>query len=157
MRNILTLAAASALLAACAATPPAPATIAETAARTPQLGTLNRLIAEAGLADTLKGPGPFTVFAPTDAAFKALPAKTLAELSQNREQLRAVLTYHVLPGAVKSADVKNGAVKTVNGKNVAVAKAGSFVTFDEALVTQADVPASNGVVHVIDKVILPPR
>jgi uncharacterized surface protein with fasciclin (FAS1) repeats len=157
MRNILTLAAATALLAACAATPPAPATIAETAARTPQLATLNRLIAEAGLADTLKGPGPFTVFAPSDEAFKALPPKTLADLSQNREQLRAVLTYHVLPGAVKAAEVKNGAVKTVNGKNVAVARAGSFVTFDEALVTQADVPASNGVVHVIDKVILPPR
>jgi uncharacterized surface protein with fasciclin (FAS1) repeats len=157
MLKMLTLAAAAAsVLAACASTP-APATIADTAARTPQLSTLNRLITEAGLGDTLKGPGPFTVFAPTDEAFKALPAKTLAELSQNREQLRAVLTYHVLPGMVKSSDVKNGAVKTVNGKNVAVAKAGSFVTFDEALVTQADLAATNGVVHVIDKVILPPR
>lgn len=156
MTKFLTTAALAVLLSACASTPPAPVTIAETAARTPQLSTLNRLIAEAGLVDTLKGPGPYTVFAPTDEAFKAVPAKTLAELAQNKDRLKAVLTYHVLPGTVKSADVKNASVKTVNGANVTVARAGSFVTFDEAVVTQADVPATNGVVHVIDKVILPP-
>jgi uncharacterized surface protein with fasciclin (FAS1) repeats len=155
MLKKISLAAATLALAACASTP-APVSIAETAARTPQLSTLNRLIADAGLTDTLKGPGPFTVFAPSDDAFKALPAKTLAELGTDKARLKAVLTYHVLPGAVKAADVKNGAVKTVNGANVGLARSGTFVTFDEALVTQADVPATNGVVHVIDKVILPP-
>ncbi len=156
MLKTLALAVAGAALLAGCATTPAPASIADTAARTPQLSTLNRLIAEAGLTETLKGPGPYTVFAPTDEAFKAVPAKTLAELAQNKERLKAVLTYHVLPGTVKAADVKNASVKTVNGANVAVARSGTFVTFDEALVTQADVPATNGVVHLIDKVILPP-
>lgn len=142
-------------LAGCASTP-APATIAETAARTPQLSTLNRLIVDAGLADTLRGPGPFTVFAPTDEAFKAVPAKTLDDLAKDKERLRQVLTYHVLAGRVMAADVKTGNVKTVAGTDVGVSRAGSFVTFDEALVTTADVPATNGVVHLIDKVIIPP-
>ncbi len=147
--------ATAAILSACATTPP-PASIADTAARTPELSTLNRLIADAGLGDTLRGPGPYTVFAPTDAAFKALPAKTLDELSKDKARLKAVLTYHVLPAKVMAADVKNGNVKTVNGSDVAVSKAGTFVTFDDALVTQADIGATNGVVHLIDKVIVPP-
>ncbi len=145
----------AAWLVGCATTPP-PASIADTAARTPELSTLNRLIADAGLGDTLRGPGPYTVFAPTDAAFKALPAKTLDELSKDKARLKAVLTYHVLPAKVMAADVKNGNVKTVNGSDVAVSKAGTFVTFDDALVTQADIGATNGVVHLIDKVIVPP-
>lgn len=152
--HMLALAAAIGL-SACASTRQ-PATIADTAARTPQLSTLNKLIAEAGLADTLRGPGPFTVFAPTDDAFKAVPAKMLEDLAKNKDRLKAVLAYHVVPGQVKAADVKPGNVKTVNGANVGLSKAGSFVTFDEALVTQADVPATNGVVHLIDKVIIPP-
>jgi uncharacterized surface protein with fasciclin (FAS1) repeats len=139
------------------ATTSAPVTIAETAARTPQLSTLNRLIADAGLADTLRGAGPFTVFAPTDDAFKAVPAKTMEELAANKDLLKAVLTYHVIPGKVSAAEVKNGNVKTVNGANVALAKAGTFVTVEEAMVQQADVPATNGVVHVIDRVLIPPR
>lgn len=155
MKLRLLVPAVAIALSACASTPQ-PATITETAARNPQLTTLNRLIAEAGLADTLRGPGPFTVFAPTDDAFKAVPAKTLEDLAKNKDRLKAVLTYHVVPGQVKAADVKTGNVKTVNGANVGVSKAGSFVTFDEALVTQADVPATNGVVHLIDKVIIPP-
>jgi uncharacterized surface protein with fasciclin (FAS1) repeats len=157
-RTLLTVTAACALaaLAGCATAPPAPVTITETAARTPQLSTLTRLINEAGLADTLKGPGPFTVFAPSDEAFKAVPAKTMAELAANKDRLKAVLTYHVVPGKVMAADVKTGNVKTVQGANIGVARAGTFVTVDEALVTQADVAASNGVVHIIDKVVLPP-
>lgn len=155
LKTLALAAAAAALLAGCASTP-APATIAETTARTPQLSTLNRLLGEAGLAETLQSPGPYTVFAPTDAAFQAVPARTLAELAKDKERLKAVLAYHVLPGAVKAADVKNGAAKTVHGANVALARAGSFVTYDEAVVTQADVPATNGVVHLIDKVVLPP-
>jgi uncharacterized surface protein with fasciclin (FAS1) repeats len=139
------------------ATTPAPATVAETAARTPQLSTLTKLIADAGLTDTLKGSGPFTVFAPSDEAFKAVPAKTMAELAANKELLRSVLTYHVVAGKVMAADVKTGNVKSVQGANLAVAKAGTFVTVEDAVVTQADVGATNGVVHIIDKVMMPPR
>jgi uncharacterized surface protein with fasciclin (FAS1) repeats len=160
MRSPLLQASAMALLsltlAGCASTP-APSTIADTAARTPQLSTLNRLIADAGLGDTLRGPGPFTVFAPSDEAFKAVPAKVLAELGSDKELLKSVLTYHVVAGKTMAADVKNGNAKTVNGANLALAKAGTMVTVEEAVVVQADVAASNGVVHVIDRVLLPPK
>lgn len=156
-RRTLVLAAISlATLAGCATTP-MPTTIADTAARTPQLSTLTKLLNDAGLADTLRGAGPFTVFAPSDAAFKAVPAKTMAELAADKELLKSVLTYHVLAGKVMAADVKNGNVKTVQGANVAVSKAGSFVTVEDALVTTADVAATNGVVHIIDKVLIPPK
>ena len=147
---------AAAALAACASTP-TPTTIADTAARTPQLSTLNKLINDAGLAETLRGPGPFTVFAPSDEAFKAVPAKTLEDLAKDKELLKSVLTYHVLPGAVPATEVKTGSAKTVQGANVALSRSGTFVTVEDAVVTQADVKASNGVVHVIDRVLLPPR
>jgi uncharacterized surface protein with fasciclin (FAS1) repeats len=127
------------------------------AARTPQLSTLNKLIGDAGLAATLSGPGPFTVFAPSDEAFKAVPAATLAALASDKEQLKAVLTYHVLAGKVTAADVKAGPAKTVQGANVTLAKSGTFVTVEDAVVTNADVPATNGVVHVIDRVLMPPK
>jgi uncharacterized surface protein with fasciclin (FAS1) repeats len=156
-RAFALLAASTALaLAGCASTP-APATLADTAARTPQLSTLTKLINDAGLADTLRGAGPFTVFAPSDEAFKAVPAATMEQLAKDKALLTAVLTYHVIPGKVTSADVKTGPVKTVQGANVAVSKAGTFVTVEDAVVTQADVAATNGVVHVIDKVLMPPR
>src|SRR5688572_8318835 len=87
------------------ATPQKPAPIAQTAAHTPALSTLNRLIADAGLTDTLNGPGPYTVFAPTDEAFKAVPTKTMEGLKKDPEQLKAVLLYHVVPGKVTSADI----------------------------------------------------
>lgn len=151
------LALATAALATGCATPTAPVPITDTAAKAAQLSTLSRLIQDAGLADTLRGAGPYTVFAPSDEAFKAVPAKTLQELAANEELLKAVLTYHVIPGKVMAADVKNGNVKTVNGATVAVAKAGAFVTVEDALVQQADLPASNGVVHVIDRVLMPPK
>jgi uncharacterized surface protein with fasciclin (FAS1) repeats len=157
-RTLLITPAAIALAAVMGcATTPAPATIAETAARTPQLSTLNKLIADAGLTATLGGTGPYTVFAPSDEAFKAVPAKTMAELAANKELLRSVLTFHVLPGKVMAADVKTGNVKSVQGANLGVARAGAFVTVEDAVVTQADVAATNGVVHVIDKVLMPPR
>jgi uncharacterized surface protein with fasciclin (FAS1) repeats len=152
---LLAAAVVAAGLAGCASTP-APTTITDTAARTPQLSTLSKLVADAGLADTLRGTGPFTVFAPTDEAFKAVPAKTMEDLAKDKERLKAVLTYHVLPGKVMAADVKPGNVKTINGADVGLSRSGSFVTFDEALVTTADIPATNGVVHLIDKVIVPP-
>ncbi len=141
-------------LQACAS---APASVSDAASRDPQLTTLNKLIADAGLADTLRGSGPYTVFAPSDEAFKAVPAKTMAELSSNKELLRSVLTYHVVPGKVPAAEVKNGNVKTVQGASLALAKSGGFVTVEDALVTQADLPAGNGVVHVIDRVLMPPK
>lgn len=154
-----TLACATAVLAlalAGCATTPAPAPVTDTAARTPQLSTLARLINEAGLADTLRGSGPFTVFAPSDEAFKAVPAATLAELAKDKERLRAVLTYHVVPGTLTAADIKTAAVKSVNGANLALSKAGTFVTVEDAVVQTADVAATNGVVHVIDRVLMPP-
>jgi uncharacterized surface protein with fasciclin (FAS1) repeats len=153
---LLAAAAAALALAGCA-TAPSPVSITDTVARTPQLSTLSKLIGDAGLADTLRGPGPFTLFAPTDEAFKSVPAKTLADLAANKSMLAAVLTFHVLPGKVMSADVKNGAAKTVNGANVTLAKAGTFVTVEEAVVQQADLPATNGVVHLIDRVLIPPK
>lgn len=159
-RTTLALAAtalALAGLAACATTPPAPASITDTAARTPQLSTLSRLIGDAGLAETLRGAGPYTVFAPSDEAFKALPAKTLADLAADKELLKSVLSYHVVAGKVMATEVRNASVKSVQGASLTTAKAGAFVTVDEAVVQQADVPASNGVIHVIDKVLMPPK
>lgn len=145
-----------AVLSACA-TAPAPATIADTAARTPQLSTLSRLVADAGLGETLRAAGPYTVFAPSDDAFKALPAKTLAELAADKQLLKAVLSYHVVSGKLLAADVKPGQQKSLQGANLALAKAGTFVTVEDALVQQADVPATNGVVHMIDRVLMPPK
>lgn len=154
--RLLSLLAAAALLGACA-TAPTPAPITDTAARAPQLTTLARLIRDAGLEDTLRAGGPFTVFAPSDEAFKAVPAATMQELARNPQLLKDVLTFHVLPGKVMSGEVKNGNAKTLQGANVSLSRAGSFVTVEDAVVTQADVPATNGIVHVIDRVLLPPK
>jgi uncharacterized surface protein with fasciclin (FAS1) repeats len=158
MNTSRTLAAAlvAALISACA-TPQAPTPITDTAQRTPQLSTLTKLINDAGLADTLRAAGPYTVFAPSDDAFKAVPPATLQALASDKELLKSVLTFHVLPGKVSGADVKNGNAKTVQGGNVALSKSGSFITVEDAVVTQADLPASNGVVHVIDRVLMPPK
>ena len=159
MQKLFRLAAVSisiAALAACATTP-APTTVAGTIAGSPQLTTLNKLVNDSRLAETLAGPGPFTVFAPTDDAFKSVPAATLATLGSDKEKLKAVLMYHVVPGKVLAADVANGPAKTSQGANVALAKSGTFVTVDDALVTSADVTATNGVVHIVDRVLMPPR
>jgi uncharacterized surface protein with fasciclin (FAS1) repeats len=160
-RNWLTamsaLSAATLLALAGCATTPTPVSITDSAARTPQLSTLSKLIHDAGLDDTLRGPGPFTVFAPTDEAFKAVPAKTLAELAANKELLVAVLTYHVLPGKLLSTEVKNGPAKTVNGASLALYKSGDFLTVEDAVVQKPDVPASNGVIHLVDRVLMPPK
>ena len=154
-RRTLLAAALLATLAGCA-TVSTPVTIADTIAKDPSLSTLNSLVVKAGLAETLKAAGPFTVFAPTNDAFKAVPAKTMDDLAQNPQKLKDVLTYHVLAGKTMSADVKNMDVKTVNGASVALSKAGDFVTIESAAVTKADIAASNGVVHTIDAVLLPP-
>ncbi len=158
-RTTLRAACAAALIAltACASTPPQPVSITDTIARTPELSTLSRLIGEAGLAETLRGAGPYTVFAPSNDAFKAVPADALAKLATDKDMLRAVLTFHVLPAKVLAADVATGNAKTLNGANLALAKAGAFVTVEEALVQTPDLIASNGVVHTVDRVLMPPK
>jgi len=125
--------------------------------------TLVAALGAAGLVDTLKGPGPFTVFAPTDDAFAALPAGTVESLllPENADQLTSILTYHVVPGAVTSDQVlgQRLSVATVEGSNVTIdgrgGKFGPSVMVNDANVTQADIIATNGVIHVIDKVLLP--
>lgn len=139
------------------ATSKTPVSTADTIAGNPQLSTLNGLIVKAGLVDTLKGAGPFTVFAPSNEAFSKVPAKTLADIGADPARLKAVLTYHVIPAKVMAADVKsNSNVKTVNGANVGVSKAGEFVTVEDGMVERADLNATNGVVHIIDSVLIPP-
>jgi LPXTG-motif cell wall-anchored protein len=132
--------------------------IVDTAIAAGQFTTLARALQAAGLAETLKGPGPFTVFAPTDAAFAKLPAGALDALLADPDQLRAVLTYHVVPGRVTAADVvRVSAAATVQGSPVRISLAGQTVRLNgSSSVVQADVPASNGVIHVIDTVLLPP-
>lgn len=152
------LALALPLLAALAgcATPGTPVSIGDALARDPQLSTLAGLVDKAGLSATLKGPGPLTVFAPTNEAFKAVPQRTLDELAANPARLKAVLGFHVLPAKVTSAQVKVGNAKTVEGGNLALGKAGDFVTVEEAMVQSADIAATNGVIHTIDRVLMPP-
>lgn len=146
-----------ALVAACAAQPvTAPVSVADTIARDPQLSTLNGLVRQAGLADTLRSAGPYTMFAPTNDAFKAVPAKTMDELAHNPARLKDVLSYHVVAGRVMAAEVKNGTTKTAQGANLALSKAGDFVTVEEAMVQKADIVATNGVIHTVDRVLMPP-
>lgn len=122
-------------------------------------GSFNTLVAAvkaAGLAETLSGPGPFTVFAPTDEAFAQIPEADLNALLADKEALTAVLTYHVVSGAVRSADVvKLSSAETVNGQSVRIKTMDGKVMIDGATVVSADIEASNGIIHVIDKVILP--
>jgi len=133
------------------------ADIVDTAVAAGQFKTLATALKAAGLVDTLKGPGPFTVFAPTDAAFAKLPAGTLDSLLANPDQLRAVLTYHVVAGRVTAADVvKLHSAQTVQGEDVTIDAANGMVKINDATVTKADIMASNGVIHAIDTVILPP-
>jgi uncharacterized surface protein with fasciclin (FAS1) repeats len=154
-RRFLCLAAALALVAGCA-TQPVPVSVADTLAQTPSLSTLHGLVIKSGLNDTLKGPGPFTVFAPNNDTFKAVPARTMDELAKDPARLKAVLTYHVVPAQVMAVEVKNGPVKSVQGTNLTLSRAGAYVTVEDAMVVTADIKATNGVVHVVDRVLLPP-
>ena len=155
-RSSLIALTASLLLAACATTP-APAPLADALAREPQLSTFNRLVAQAGLTQELRTAGPLTVFVPSDEAFKAVPAKTMDALAADPALLKAVLSHHILDGRVTAADIKPGTAKTRQGATLALAKAGSVVTVDDAVVQQADLPATNGVAHVVDRVLMPPK
>lgn len=132
--------------------------IVDLAAGTEFLSTLVAAVKAGGLVDVLKGDGPFTVFAPTNEAFSKLPEGTLESLlkPENKAQLVKILTYHVIPGSIKSSDLKNGMeVETVQGQKVKVMLAGGKAMINNATVTAADIEATNGMVHVIDTVILP--
>ena len=128
--------------------------IVETAVAAGSFKTLATALQAAGLVDTLKGKGPFTVFAPTDEAFAKIPKADLDALLKDKAKLTAVLTYHVVPGKVMAKDVKAGNVKTVQGSDITLATAGG-VTVNNAKVVSADVGASNGVIHAIDTVLMP--
>jgi uncharacterized surface protein with fasciclin (FAS1) repeats len=153
MKSLSTLAAGATL--ALMTSVASAADIVETAISAGQFKTLVTALQEADLVDTLKGDGPFTVFAPTDAAFAKLPAGALDALVKDKSKLAAVLTYHVVPGKVMAAQVKPGDVKTVQGQSLNVSTQGGSVMVDNAKVTKTDIGASNGVIHVIDTVILP--
>jgi len=160
MTRVRTLAMTAALalpLGAGAATAQA-ADIVDTAVSAGSFETLVAAVEAAGLVETLKGEGPFTVFAPTDEAFAALPEGTVESLllEENRDQLVAILTYHVVPGAVSAADVVElDTAETVQGDTIDITVDGGTVMVDGATVVQADVMADNGVIHVIDQVIMP--
>jgi uncharacterized surface protein with fasciclin (FAS1) repeats len=128
------------------------------AAADSSLSTFTKAVAAAGLTEQLEGEGPYTVFAPTDEAFAALPAGTLDNLlkPENKEQLVKILSYHVVPKQVTSTEIESGEVATAEGSDVTVEKTASAVKVNEALVVMPDIVASNGVIHAIDKVMLPP-
>ena len=135
----------------------AQADLVDTAVQNGSFTTLAAALQAAGLVDTLKGPGPFTVFAPTDAAFAKLPPGTVEGLLADPARLRAVLTYHVAPGRVTAAQVVGlSTATTVQGEPLRISAAGGTVRINSATVTQADIMASNGVIHVVDTVLLPP-
>ena len=130
--------------------------IVDTAVAAGSFKTLAKLLTDAGLVETLKGAGPFTVFAPTDEAFAKVPKATLDALAADKDKLRKVLTYHVVPGKVMAADVvKLTSAKTVEGQSVKINAAGGKVKVDNANVVKTDIGCTNGVIHVIDAVILP--
>lgn len=151
-------AGALAIVTACAPADQGP-DIVDIAVANENLSTLTAALQAAGLVETLQGDGPFTVFAPTDSAFAKLPAGTVESLllPENRDELTAILTYHVVPGSVPAADILGATATpaTVNGAPLNVDGTGASVTVNNATVIQPDVFASNGVIHVIDTVLLP--
>ncbi|MEH2269399.1 MAG: fasciclin domain-containing protein [Nostoc sp.] len=137
------------------------AELAKSAASQGQFKTLIQAVQAAGLTEQLAAPGPYTVFAPTDTAFSALPKATLNQLLQpaNKQQLVRLLSYHVIPGGITSQQLISGEVKTLEGSpvKITVDRASNSITVNNAKVTQPDIPASNGIVHVVDRVLLPPN
>jgi uncharacterized surface protein with fasciclin (FAS1) repeats len=158
MKPLIALAAALALAATSAKSlADESKTIVENAVAAGNFSTLATALTSAELIETLSGPGPFTVFAPTDEAFAKLPEGTVEDLlkPENKEKLVAILTYHVVPAKVMAADVKTGPAATVNGKELQITKSDDGVKVNEANVTATDIVSSNGVIHVIDAVVLP--
>ena len=165
IKNIITAVAlvatigisSSATAGSCASSNKKAMDIVETAVTAGSFNTLVAAVTEAELVDTLKSKGPFTVFAPTDDAFAALPEGTVEDLlkPENKEKLISILTYHVVPGKVLAADVKNMEAPTVNGQTATLLVSANGVTIEGANIIKTDIETSNGVIHVIDKVILP--
>jgi uncharacterized surface protein with fasciclin (FAS1) repeats len=132
--------------------------IVDTAVAAGNFNTLAKALKAAGLLDTLKGPGPFTVFAPTDEAFAKLPAGTVEDLlkPENKSKLVSILTYHVVPGEIRASQiVKMASAKTVQGQPLSISSKGGSVMIDDANVVKTDIEASNGVIYVIDAVMIP--
>ena len=155
-KSIRNLAAGLAIsMAATAAVADMQKDIVDTAVSAGSFNTLVTAVQAAGLVDTLKSPGPFTVFAPTDEAFAKIPKDQLDALLKDKEKLRAVLTYHVVPGKVMAKDVAPGKVATVQGQSLTIGASYGNVTVDQAKVVKTDIVTSNGVIHVIDSVVLP--
>ena len=157
LTGILTVALAMSGAFAVAGSKPASKDIVDTAVAAGSFDTLVAAVQAAGLVDALKGDGPLTVFAPTDEAFAKLPAGTVESLlkPENKDKLIAVLTYHVVSGEILSSDAKPGEVKTLQGSTLEVSQKNGQIMIDQARVVSADIRTSNGVIHVIDEVILP--
>src|SRR4051812_14723083 len=159
MLTLTSLALATIVAGAAPARAPQAKDIVDTAVAAGSFSTLAKALTAADLVNTLKGPGPFTVFAPTEAAFPSLPPGNLGNLlkPENKAMLRHVLTYHVVPGSVMATDVvKMTSAKTVSGDTLSIKTSGETVMIGKARVVKTDIVASNGVIHVIDTVLLPP-
>jgi len=141
-------------LAGCAGMTPEPS-LADVVASRPELSTLNRLVTQAGLQDSLRGDAPLTLLAPTDEAFRALPQRTLDALVTDPAQLKAVLNHHLIDGRI-AAGAMPAKLRTRSGADIVTSRAGDFVTLEESLIVQADVVARNGNLDVIDRVLIPP-
>lgn len=159
MRKVVVSAAlliSSVALAGGGSSVPTGNTIAAIVANDPNFSTLLSAVQAAGLVETLSSPGPYTVFAPTNAAFAKVPQDQLTALLNNREQLRALLLYHVVPGRVTSAQVSGlSSATTASGGTLNITTSGNTVRINDATVIRADIPASNGIIHVIDTVLQP--
>ncbi len=155
--RILSSIAIAASIIGAAHAQPKPGDIVEVASKSKDLSTLVTAVKAAGLVEALQGDGPLTVFAPTNEAFAKIPKATLDDLlkPENKEKLVAILTYHVVGGKIMAADVKTSDVVTLNGKKLAIKVADGVVTVDKAKVLSTDIPASNGVIHLIDTVVMP--
>lgn len=141
----------------CATTGTSPQSVSAAAAQIAELSTFTKLVQQAGLADTLDN-SEVTVLAPTDAAFKAVPAATLNKLANDPALLKSVLTYHVLPGKITAESVTGATqMTTLNGAKINLSKAGDFLVADEGMVTTADVPAGKGLLQIVDRVLMPPK
>jgi uncharacterized surface protein with fasciclin (FAS1) repeats len=154
---ITTLAALALIsMSGCATTAGTPQSVTAATAQFAELSTFNKLVQQAGLAETLDS-SEVTVLAPTDAAFKEVPAATLDKLAKDPALLKSVLTYHVLPGKVTAASVTGATqMTTLNGAKINLSKAGDFLVADEAMVTTADLPAGKGLLQIVDRVLMPP-
>ncbi len=157
MKSMFTAVLATITLGSVVATPRVEKDIVDTAVAAGSFKTLTKLVGDAGLVATLKGDGPFTVFAPTDKAFAKLPAAVVKAVTSDKKLLTQVLTYHVIAGKVMSTDLSNGLkAKTVQGEEVTVMIKGKTVKFNKSGLVKADIGTSNGVIHVIDTVLIPP-